>query len=145
MLAFPDTLFGRARYLDSDPSLPSETARIYLKVDAPDLGTPFLAQLDTGAAWTILDPQLADALGVNVLEGELVQLSTRFGEFKGHLARTTLRFLADEGDSLDIEATVFVSREWPTGRNFIAYSCTLERIRFAVDAGKNWIYYGVLD
>lgn len=138
-------LVGRARFLDTDPAIESETARIYLKIVAPQHDFSFVAQLDTGAAWTVFDPQLTEALNVDPLEAVTVTLSTRLGVFTGRLARATLRFLADEGDSVDIEATIFVSPEWPAGRNFIAYTGTLERLRFAVDPTENDIYYGLLD
>ena len=137
-------LVGKARFLDADPAIPSETARIYLKVVAPQHDFSFLAQLDTGAAWTVFDPQLTEALNADPLEANAVTLSTRLGEFTGRLARATLRFLVDEGDSVDVEATIFVSPAWPAGRNFIAYTGTLERVRFAVDPTENEIYYGVL-
>ena len=139
------TLVGRALFHDADPNIPSETARIYLKVDAPTLQGPFLAQLDTGAAWTVVDSQVADILNVDFLDGDPVPLSTRLGTFDGRLARATLRLLADEGESIEVEATVWVSPEWPIGRNFIAYTGALERVRFAVDPTENAIYYGVLD
>lgn len=138
-------LVGKARFLDGDPAIASDTARIYLKVVAPQNDFPFVAQFDTGAAWTVFDPQLTEALNADPLDGDAVTLSTRLGQFTGRLARATLRFLADEGDSIDVEATIFVCPEWPTGRNFIAYTGTLERLRFAVDPLENEIYYGIIE
>ena len=138
-------LVGKARFLDADPAITSETARIYLRVVAPPNDFSFVAQFDTGAAWTVFDPQLTEALNADPLDGDAVTLSTRLGQFTGRLARATLRLLADEGDSVDVEATIFVCPEWPAGRNFVAYTGTLERVRFAVDPAQNEIYYGVLD
>ena len=138
----PFPVVGSARFLDADPSFASDTARIYLKVEAPELAASFLAQLDTGAAWSVFDPQIAQTLNVQIVDEELIPLSTRFGEIRGRLGRAALRLLADDGDSLEVDATVFVSEEWPTGRNFIAYTGMLERVRFAIDPSDNVIYYG---
>jgi hypothetical protein len=55
-----------------------------------------------------------------------------------------LGLVADNGESLSIEATVWVSREW-TGGNFLGYGGLLERIRFAVDPANNLFYFGPLD
>jgi hypothetical protein len=55
-----------------------------------------------------------------------------------------LTIVADEGESCEVEATLFVSRDWAYG-NFVGYSGLLERIRFAVDPGTNDFYFGVLD
>jgi hypothetical protein len=54
---------------------------------------------------------------------------------------TTL--VSHEGDSIEIEATVFVSREWPSG-NFIGYAGLLERIRFAIDPASNSFFFGAI-
>ena len=67
-----------------------------------------------------------------------------------HAARTSsralstgapVRLVADEGEDLDIEATMFLSPDWPGG-NFIGYEGLLERIRFAVDPETNLFYFG---
>ena len=50
--------------------------------------------------------------------------------------------MADEGESCEVDATLFVSRDWVYG-NFVGYSGFLERIRFAVDPGANDFYFGL--
>lgn len=137
-------LVGMSRFLDADPDVASETNRIYVKVAAPQRDLTFLAQLDTGAAWTVFGPQITEVLDADPV-GEAFPLSTRMGSFTGHLARATLRFLADQGDSVDVEATIFISPEWPEGLNFIAYTGAFERLRFAVDPRENEIYFGNVD
>jgi hypothetical protein len=52
-----------------------------------------------------------------------------------------LTILADDGESLEVQATVFVSRDWPAG-TFLGYSGFLERIRFAVDPQQNDFHFG---
>jgi hypothetical protein len=70
-------------------------------------------------------------------EGEPKRLSTRFGSIGGQLKRTHITILADDGDSIELEATVFVPTEW-TGGNFLGYGGLLERVRFAVDPQENF-------
>jgi hypothetical protein len=55
-----------------------------------------------------------------------------------------LTLLADEGDSLDVDAAVFVATgdEYPVGRSFLGYAGLLERIRFALDPQTNQFYFG---
>lgn len=48
---------------------------------------------------------------------------------------------ADEGESLRVEATIFLSPDW-IGPNFIGYGGLLQRIRFAVDPESNLFYFG---
>ncbi len=60
---------------------------------------------------------------------------------RGALYREALRISADEGEPLDVEATVFVSPDWP-GPSFIGYQGLLQRIRFAVDPETNLFYFG---
>lgn len=70
-----------------------------------------------------------------------VVLSTRLGRFHGTLFRGLITLVADQGESLDVEATVFLSADWP-GPNFLGYQGLLQRIRFAVDPETNLFYFG---
>jgi hypothetical protein len=63
------------------------------------------------------------------------------GMIHGALYRETIRISADEGQPLDVEATIFVSPDW-RGPNFIGYQGLLQRIRFAVDPETNLFYFG---
>lgn len=74
------------------------------------------------------------------LQGQ-VSLSTRLGVVRGALYRGVVTIPADEGDSLDVEATVFVSPDWQ-GPSFVGYQGLLQRIRFAVDPEMNLFYFG---
>lgn len=133
MLHWPDgTAFasGRSHYLDEDPSRPSETASVHVQVEFD--GVPVLAILDTGAAWSVLNAELADALELFDRDGEPVTISSRMGTVQGRLVRAVTTLVADDGDSVEVDSTVFVSRDWPAG-NFIGYTGLLERIRFAID------------
>jgi hypothetical protein len=98
--------------------------------------------VDTAAPWCILDGALATVF--ETAEAILVKhqtLSSRLGDIVGDLCRTSITLLADEGDSLTVEATVFVCHDWQ-GPSVIGYNGLLERIRFAVDPSLNTFYFG---
>jgi hypothetical protein len=135
---------GRTAYAESHGSQ-EQSSKIWIAVRAVQLrDVPFTAQLDTGAAWSMLAAELAEELGL--FEAErlgTVRISTRAGSIEGHLVRTGLVLEAQAGASLEVDATVWASRKW-AGPNFIGYSGFLERLRFAVDpsAGRNHFHFG---
>jgi hypothetical protein len=138
-----DFTCGRALYVDALKELPEPTAKIFVKICLGGrLDSGFYAQLDTGAAWSVLDPVLARDLGLMGMEGLRTRLSTRFGILKGTLIPLRVTFLAKEGLHLDISATFFISPDWPPGRTFLGYSGLLDSIRFAVDPQANHFYFG---
>jgi hypothetical protein len=99
--------------------------------------------LDTAADWSVISTEIAEDLGLFGIEGESIVLSTRFGTIAGHLVPAAVTLIADDGDSLGIDATVFVSSDWPRkAGTFLGYSGLLERIRFAVDPQKNDFFFG---
>ena len=65
------------------------------------------------------------------------------GTVQGKLVRAMTTLVAEDGFSLEVDSTVFVSRDWPAG-NFIGYSGLLERIRFAIDPQVNAFIFGGL-
>jgi hypothetical protein len=144
LLTFDGRVFagGRAGFLDSDGGSEA-TPKIFVKILPGDAPVPLLAQLDTGAAWSVLDGDIAEALGFLERPGPAIRLSSRSGTVRGRLIRSSLTLVADEGESCQVDATLFVSREWAYG-NFIGYSGFLERIRFAIDPEKNQVYFGVI-
>jgi hypothetical protein len=136
-----DFATGRASFFDQDANALEGTAKIFVKIEPSNLGFPVLAQLDTGSAWSILKPEIAEAMQLTNEEGQPERLNTRFGNIDGQLKRTNITILADDGSSVELEATVFIPTEW-TGGNFLGYAGLLERIRFAVDPQENFFYFG---
>ena len=137
-----DFTTGRATFLDRLPTDAEATDKIYIKLRPGALETTILAQLDTGSPWSVLDPEIAQAVGLLDETGEPKTLSARGHKFHGHLVRMPVLILADEGDSLEVTATVFVSKDWPAGKNFVGYSGLLESIRIALDPQVNHFYFG---
>ena len=134
---------ARAQYLDQAPGSPEQTQKIIVKMTVEPLGGVIFAQLDTGAAWSMLDAEVAEAMSLLRGTGEPSRISTRHGAIDGWLERASLEILADQGESLTVEATVWVSPDWRWG-NFLGYSGLLERIRFAIDPSDNSFYFGPL-
>ena len=99
--------------------------------------------LDTGASWSVLNAELAEHLELFDRDGEPVSISSRVGIFEGKLVRAMTTLPADDGDDVEVDSTVFVSRDWSEG-NFIGYSGLLERIRFARDPRDNAFIFGGL-
>ncbi len=74
------------------------------------------------------------------------RLSSRFGTKDGRLVKVPLTLPADEGESLTLDqATVFVSEDWPKGKNFLGYIGFIESIRMALDPQENMFYFGGYD
>jgi len=84
---------------------------------------------------------IAEALGLFGWGGQTTRISTRLGTIGGQLLRLPLTFIADEGRSLDLDATFFVSREW-RGATFLGYVGLLDRLRIALDSPSNLFYFG---
>jgi len=135
-------LSGRSKYTDHSPGHPEPTAKIYVKVRFHGLSEPHYAQLDTGAAWSVLSPAVAEAAGILRTTGERARLSSRFGTHDGTLVRLPIIFLADEGASLETEGTFFIPTAWPSPLSFLGYAGLLDRIRFALDPQANDFYFG---
>jgi len=76
---------GKARYLDEDPASPADPSRIHVRVQLE--GIAVLALLDTGAAWSIVNAEVAGALGLLDREGETKTIDSRLGSVQGKLIR----------------------------------------------------------
>lgn len=137
---------GRARFLDRNPASRELSAKIYVLVEFPGLNEQSYAQLDTGAAFSVLDRATADALGLLDGDGERERMITHVGTVEGTLERVSLKLIAQEGDSLDIQATFLVSDDWER-HTFLGYTGLLDHVRIALDPspGKNWFYFGEVD
>ena len=76
----------------------------------------------------------------------IVKKTERFRrvESEGKLVRIRVTLPADVGlgVSLSFEATVFVTTDWPIGRNFIGYCGFVQGIRIALDPQNNVFYFG---
>lgn len=143
MLKLGDVSFttGRARFHDQTPGTHEPTAKVYITVRFSGLEGDALAQLDTGAAWSTLQSDIAELLGVLDGDGEPTTMRTHQGPVTGRLERVPVTLVADEGTSLDLDATFLVSRNW-RGGTFLGYTGLLDKIRIALDPPANLFYFG---
>src|SRR4051812_40730364 len=134
---------GRSQFVDHANDQPEATAKIHVKVCFGALGIVTHAQIDTGAAWSMLNSEIAEELSLLNGGGLERTVRTSEGAVSGRLERVELILVADrgQGDSLTIEATFLVSAQW-TRQTFLGYSGLLDHLRFAVDPQRGWFYFG---
>ena len=136
-----DFATGASIFADTAPGTRHE-ARIFVPIRLGGLDVDVTAMVDTAAPWCVLEGALAAVFsGRDAILVQRQMLSSRLGHYTGDLCRASITLLADEGDSLTVEATVFVCPDW-SGPNLIGYNGLLERIRFAVDPSLNTFYFG---
>jgi hypothetical protein len=105
---------------------------------------PIIALLDTGSQWCILPAETAAVLGyAGLAVPSETRFSTRFGILSGRLERIPIRFPAQEGEAVEVEATWFLSEDW-MGPPVIGWKGCLERLRFALDPSEEWFYFAEL-
>lgn len=106
---------------------------------------PFLfdALLDTESEWCVMRADIARLFRSPAPVTPSEVLSTRFGSLVGHFERAPITFPAVEGELMTLDATWFISEEWP-GPMVIGWKGCLERMRFALDPGDASFYFGDL-
>ena len=135
---------GVATYYEEDPSWGSGQTSIHVSVVVKgDIALQTIARVDPATPWVILHSEISAEIGLRASSTE-VELRTVAGLMRGSLERLPIRLVAEQGDSLEIDATVFVCDEWQR-ENFLGYSGFLERIRFAVDPTSKKFYFGSPD
>jgi predicted aspartyl protease len=135
---------SRSTYHDFDLAHTSRrTGAIYVQRELPTAPRVFLyALVDTGAPYCLFDTQWIETLQLRREDGESISLRTPYGLYAGTIHRLPIRVVAEEGQSLEVDASVFVTDDhWQHG-NFLGYSGFLERLRFAVDPDNNSWYFG---
>jgi hypothetical protein len=99
------------------------------------------ALVDTACEWCMLPRRVAQRLDLDLSGDEdAAVLSTRFGTLHGQLHRLSLTFDASEGEPLTIEATCFVSEDWP-GPMVIGWRGGLERVCFGFNTREETFYF----
>ncbi len=137
---------GASTYVDAYPDWNDPHSRIYVRFrpEGVDANISFLALLDTGGHYCILNEDVA-ALVRERLVGSLgpLDLLTAHGLVRGDLYLLRIELVSDVGEDLDLETVVFVSADW-RGPNYIGYTGVLDRLRFAVNPASNRFYFGRL-
>lgn len=126
----------------------STTVRIIVKVELR--GKQFDAVLDTGSPFTVCSPAVAQILTFDPADAdEALRIDTWRGSFSGGLYREALHLLADEGDNLQLDATLFVPHpdqyaddNYEGPPLFLGLRNCLDAMRFAVDPFEELFYFG---
>lgn len=103
---------GACPFLYQPATEQETTPRIFITVQVE--GVRVETAIDTGGAYFVCDPEVADLLGLDPADGvETDELSIRGYKISGTLHRLSLRLLAEEGKPLQVEATAFIPRLQP--------------------------------
>ena len=112
---------GVSSYVEEDPSFDSKQTSVHVNIlvhgSVPIHTT---ARLDPATPWVVLNAELNEHLGLSVTSQQIT-LRTAEGLMTGSLTRYPLTLVAQDGDALDIEATLFICSEWRRG-NFLGYT-----------------------
>jgi hypothetical protein len=137
-----DFATGAVTFIDTVAGSSSE-ARIFIPIRIPGVPGLLTAMVDTAASFCVVEGALAEILNEqhdSILENQA--LSSRLGRFVGSLCRIPITLHADQGQSVTVDSTVFLSSDW-TGPTVIGYNGLLERLRFAVDPPSNQFFFGI--
>jgi hypothetical protein len=133
---------GGQKYFDRGPD--AETKRIFVRITLDGVPHPLLAALDTGSPWSVVNGEIGKTLGLFEREGQETRVQGPYGLLRGKLVRADLTILAEDGmgESLDMQATLFVSDDWPKTFCVLGYGGLIEFIRLGLDAPENYFYFG---
>jgi hypothetical protein len=117
--------------------------RIFIPIKIGEIETE--AVLDTGGAYFICPPDMAECLNIlDTLPEEEIQI--RGIKRKGRLVRSTVTLLAKQGESIDVQVNVFIPETlWEENWDlppYLGWMGCLERVRFAIDPLNDLFYFG---
>ncbi len=136
---------GRAPY-SYRPAIKDISNRIILQVEIG--GVLVEAIIDTGSPYVVCPPYFSEIIGLDSASAlESIPFKVRGIDMRGNLYRVNVLFPAEEGDDLNVDATVFVPDQewreaWGEQPAFIGLTGCLERMRFAVDPENDHFYFG---
>lgn len=136
---------GGAEFYDAYPNREEPLPRIYVQIQPEGVPYQFLALLDTGAHYCILNEEAA-RLTRDHLTSPIgrVRLQTAHGPIQGDLYTHRIRWIAEEGEPLDVNSTVLIPPGWQAP-SILGYVGFLDRLRLAMDPQLNRVYFGGLD
>jgi len=135
---------GNARYLHSCNDESGNKINIGVRIKLNARGNIIeSAFLDTGCRYVVISKGICENYDIAVCEDYPIRMSTRLGDFSGFINRFPIYFIADNGDSLEVESTCFISEDWP-GPIMIGWLGCLERMKFAIDPSCNlFLFAGI--
>lgn len=138
---------GQSFATGAAPYLYETRADAKLSLQVQIEGVTTTAVIDTGAPYLICNPELASQIDFSRLATlEATQIRTHIGLVQGQLFRMGVMLLAEEGNTLELQATAFVPdpSRWAKNPSFLGFYGCLERVRFAVDPESEKFYFGPL-
>jgi hypothetical protein len=149
LLSFPtgNTFASGATHFSYRPGTQIETTpRIWLQIGIE--GLLAAAIVDTGAPYVVCSADIAERLQLDPKTALGTERLLIRGFFVGgRLYRLNVRFHAEWGVSLDVEATAFIPNpdwydRWGDLPSFIGLGGCLARIRFGIDPTDDIFYFG---
>ncbi len=128
-----------------------EHARMVVPIRLKNVRHPVMAIVDTGSPWCVLDPEIVRLVGVSGQDEYVSKepVKIRGYKFQGKLFRMGISLQIEEGESFEVDATVFVptllaGEQW-RHPNFLGLTGFLERVRFAIDPEESVFYFGPVE
>lgn len=149
LLRSDGTLFacGAVTFAYRPATASDRTNRIIIPIEIESIST--YAVVDTGAPYFVCAPEITSQFNFNAVSSlGPSQLQIRGHDVHGHLHRLTLRLIADDGESIDIDATAFVpvTDEWPGGLPcFLGLNECMDRMHVGIDPEHEMFHFGPLD
>jgi hypothetical protein len=113
-----DISSGRAKFQDAALASSSRSSRIYVRVAVSGMEEPFLALLDTGAEYSVLDREIAEEIGLTDAEGQTITVSHRYGS----CGATAPNSGATKGDGVPDAAPASVGMPTFARRLFLSFT-----------------------
>jgi len=127
-----------ARVLDGAP-------RIVIQIQIE--GHAVEASVDTGGLWVVIQRDLAELIGVGGSSTTEI-IGYRGHKIKGRVDRVALELLAEDGNSILLEASALVpdAHSAPyVDRTILGFQGCLDRFRFAIDPVHQDFHFGTID
>jgi hypothetical protein len=119
-------------YTDFDDKLRKIIVGVQCRIG--EIDEAYMALLDTGATWSIIGGEMAQDFEGLPVDGPSITINSRFGDLTGDLKTLNITLVANHGDDLLVESTVFISKDWP-GSLVLGFHGFLEKLRIALDPG----------
>jgi hypothetical protein len=104
------------------------------------------AMLDTGAAFFVCEPSIANRLNLDPDTAiDRAKLHIRGTYVRGLLYRLDFTLVAELGAELTISATTFIpdpDEAWPGLPSIVGLEGCFDRVRFALDTSDDTLYFG---
>jgi hypothetical protein len=111
------------------------------------LDQPVYALLDTGAEWSVVGGEWLREIAAQTEPTQTkLKMSMRLGVLEGALYRLRITLVADEGEDVVVEGTIFGAPGWSL-EPVIGFRGCLERLRLAIEPpmdaeSDGWLYFG---